>query len=106
MHMEYKEGENMCGGAMGSCGGGCCGGGHGHKRALVWLVKIAILAIVFCFAFKMGELKGMLMGQGYFHHGLYGQGMMYGNDGNNWYGAEDGSVTSGTQVAPAPAPAK
>ncbi len=44
----------------GGCGEhGCCGGhGHSHKRMIKWAIKIAILLIVACVAFQLGEIKG------------------------------------------------
>ncbi len=87
---------------------GMCGYGwhhmHGSKSLIVWLIKIAVLVLVFSFAFKMGELKGMLeAGGGYHHHGWGGNGgdMMY--DQSYWDGAPDSTAPaapspSGTKV--------
>lgn len=87
--MENKEGNKGCG--MGSCSG--CGCGHHHMRIMRSLIKVALAVIIFSFAFKMGELKGMLESRGY-EGGYYrGGGMMlYGNDR---------VFNQGTRVAPA-----
>ncbi len=75
--MENTE-KHTCG--MGGCGG-TCGCGHHHMHILKWILKIAVLVIIFSFAFRMGELRGMLESHGYgnFGHG----GMMYYGYGND-----------------------
>ena len=82
-----------------------CAGRHGHRRMLHWLLKIIVLSIIFSLGVKFGELKGMLEARGYSGH-YYGT-MMYGNDGNGYYGgpmmgirAQDGTVTPATPTAP------
>lgn len=80
MSMENKE-NHVCGVNCPSCGHGCAGN---HLHTMKWVIKITVLVIIFCFAFKLGELKGMLESRGY---GEYrnntGAKMMY-----NGYGAE------------------
>ncbi len=91
--MENIENKS-CG--MCSCGGNC-GCGHHHKHMMKWLIKIALLVIVFCFAFKMGELKGMLEARGFGGY-RYGPAMMYGNGA----AYDTGIAPSGPVTAPAP----
>ncbi len=80
-----NEGKGMC--AAGGCG--MCGCGHSHKHLIKVLIKIAIVAAIFCFAFKMGELKGMLESRGgnFGGHGYYGD-MMYGSAFDNTGGVQ------------------
>ncbi len=59
--MENKE-NHVCNMECGGCGHGC---NKNHLHVLKWVIKITILVIVFCFAFKIGELKGMLESRGY-----------------------------------------
>lgn len=74
MENEQKKGDMNEGGH--TCGHMGCGCGHHHKHALKWIIKIAALVLVFCFAFQMGELKGMMLSsRGY--SGGYRTGMMF-----------------------------
>lgn len=98
--MENNMNENKCAGGM--CGGkGSCGCGHHHMHIMKWLLKIALLIVVFCFAFQMGELKGMLRSQGYGHR-IYSN-MMYGTDVSNGIVPETGVSVGGTTAPAAPA---
>ena len=96
-----KMGAGMCGGKS------ACGCGHDHAHVMKWLVKIALLVIVFSFAFKMGELKGMLENRGFMMRGYQPVGMMYryGTDytGSTQGGAglEDGTTAPVAPSAPA-----
>ena len=77
--------EKKCEG--GSCNCGCSGGMmhgfHGHKHHLIKMIlKLIILGIIFCYAFKLGEINGSLeSGRSYggremMRGGNYGYGMM------------------------------
>ncbi|MBP6884525.1 MAG: hypothetical protein KBC17_01725 [Candidatus Pacebacteria bacterium] len=58
---------------------GCCGG-YSHKRMIKWAIKIAILLIVACVSFQLGEIKGSIHSMYKMHRGgMGGHGMMYGN---------------------------
>lgn len=99
-HGENSNEKKSDGGFMGRYKAGMCGGscgcGHSHMHLLRWLIKIIILAIIFCFAFRMGEVRGMLGARG-FDGGNYRYGnrsMMYYGYGNGYYapGAMQGNV--------------
>ena len=96
-----QQGENhnhKMGGMM--CKGGMCNCGNSHMYLLKWLLKVVLLVIVFCFAYKMGELKGMLESRGdYGMMGMHRGGMMYNDSG---YGMGGGMMDdSGTTTSPA-----
>lgn len=103
--------KNMSGGQMNTtCNHGCH---HDHKHMMKWAIRIALLAVVFLFAFKMGELKGMLESHGeYYGHRYYGGGMMgvYPADGGyTTYGNDVGAPDVGQAIPPTattPAPKK
>ena len=112
--MENNQGEHqkgsdtkvcnswMCGGAK-ACG--CMGGFDGHGHLLRSLIKLIIVVFIFCFAFKMGELKGMLESRGNdFGYRTQRGGMMYNNDNSGYYGGgmgmDDGSGMN-AQTTPA-----
>jgi hypothetical protein len=103
--MENKE-TNVCG--MNGCTG--CGCGHHHMHIMKWIVKIAVVALIFSFAFKMGELKGMLESRGYDNSGYghrYGGGMMYGAYGTDYGpGFESGVAVPNTTMPAVPATPK
>lgn len=75
----------------GGCGDNGCCGGHSHKRLIKWAIKIAVLLIVACVSFQLGEIKGTLNGMYKMHRGsMGGYGMMY-----NGYGWNDELPLSG-----------
>ena len=74
-------GADMCG-----CNAGC---GEHHKHMMKLFIKIALLVILFSFAYQMGELKGMLRSE--YMHSNYGTRMMdrtYGNGAPHVYGGQ------------------
>ncbi len=95
---EMKKGNMSSRCDCGSCGGDkCCGGAWGYPHhclyhILRWCVGILILALVFSFGVKIGELKSAVEGGLYGRHmirgGLYGGGMM----DKNWSKESSSSV--------------
>lgn len=76
--MEHKHNNATCN--DGTCGGTCgCGCGMTHRQALKWILRIALLAVVFCFAFQMGEVSGRVEAGMYYGKHQYRQqdAMMY-----------------------------
>lgn len=98
-NMDKKE----CGGMCGEGGhGGCCGGMghmhgcHGRHHLMKVILKLIIIAIIFCFGFQLGVMTGFIKAQsGYgLRDGIGGWGMMR---GNVFYGQ---NVPSATIPAP------
>jgi hypothetical protein len=56
--------------------GGSCKCGVHHGYVLRKLLRLAVLVIVFCLAFKMGEMKGMLEANGFYGGARHGGTMM------------------------------
>ena len=92
-------------GQMHTCGKNCM---CGHRHLTKWLVRIAIVLIVFCLGFMMGELRGMLRTS---EHEMYsGHGMMMHRggmdmDGYDGSGMMDNTLAPATSATPAPATA-
>lgn len=87
---EGEKGAHVCHFGGGICNHGACGCGEHHKHIMKGFLKLAIAVILFCFAFQMGELKGMLRSE---HMRGYDQS----------YGADRGGVmmqyrTNGTNM--------
>jgi len=108
MMEEKKEGGMSCGSACGSMGGGCgkcggmsCGGCRGGHHFLVKkLLMIIILIAVFWAGLKLGELKELVRGYGFYgpDGGIGGYRMM-----NGWgpgYMMQGFGVSTTTPVAP------
>ena len=120
--METNQGENKenCGGGNCHMGSGMCGGsnhvcgtcGHNHGHVFKWIAKIVLLIIVFCFAFQMGELKGMLRSEGGYgsRHAypamMYTYGTDYSNGAQGGTGIENGATAPSTPTPTTPAPTK
>jgi hypothetical protein len=79
-----NKGEHVC--MSGMCGNKCEGCGYNHMHLMKKLIKMALVIIILCFAFKIGEIKGFL--EATYGHDFMGERrisgdmMMYGNTRN------------------------
>ncbi len=120
-NVENKNMGNKCGECEKGCEKGCCHGGcmmssmcgHGHMMCLGGrrhvarkIIKIALIIIVLCFVFRMGEFTGYMKttGYGYRIENRGGYGMMRGYDYNNRWGNQVNVPVAPAVTGTTPAP--